>query len=282
MTGRYSDRWHKPSHAGTLASYRALPHDQIVCVDTETTGLDPEKDEVLQVSIVDGDGKELLNTLVRPKKRRRWPKAESINGISWSDVKEMPELLELKGDIERIINGASLLVGYNLPFDIDMLSAGGINIRQTEMFDVMREFSFAFGKYNERFGRNQFMKLSNARSHYGIRTNNAHDAFADALSTIQIFHKLINDPDYTGHFSPVPTKGSEKRANRPTEAVRRRVKTETVCSNGHINLDEPKEKEPGSDVGAGCLAFMLAIGITPILMIFVRMIGDLLLSIGNG
>lgn len=39
-----------------------------IVIDTETTGLDPEKDELLQVSIIDDEGNVLFNSLFRPER----------------------------------------------------------------------------------------------------------------------------------------------------------------------------------------------------------------------
>lgn len=37
-----------------------------VYIDTETTGLDSYRDEILEIAIVDDNGKSLVNSLVKP------------------------------------------------------------------------------------------------------------------------------------------------------------------------------------------------------------------------
>ena len=38
---------------------------KIICIDIETTGLDPANDEILQISIINGRGKTLYNSYIR-------------------------------------------------------------------------------------------------------------------------------------------------------------------------------------------------------------------------
>ena len=50
--------------------------------DLETTGLNSNDNEILQISAVDGNGDLLLNEYVRPELIRSWPDAELVNGIT--------------------------------------------------------------------------------------------------------------------------------------------------------------------------------------------------------
>lgn len=43
---------------------------QTIVIDTETTGFDPECDEVLQVSVIGFDGSILFNEYIKPTKRK--------------------------------------------------------------------------------------------------------------------------------------------------------------------------------------------------------------------
>ena len=53
-----------------------------IIFDTETTGLDPRKDEILTLSVIDGDGKTLWDRAYRPSNVTVWPQAEAVNHIS--------------------------------------------------------------------------------------------------------------------------------------------------------------------------------------------------------
>ena len=58
-----------------------------VILDFETTGLNAEYDEILQVSAIDQDGNVLINEYCKPKNINSWEDAEEIHGISPDMVK---------------------------------------------------------------------------------------------------------------------------------------------------------------------------------------------------
>lgn len=53
-----------------------------VIFDVETTGLDPENDEILQFSAINENGEVLMNTYIKPTHHTEWKDAESVNHIS--------------------------------------------------------------------------------------------------------------------------------------------------------------------------------------------------------
>lgn len=56
-------------------------YDEIV-IDTETTGLDADTDELLQVSIIDGQGNTLFNSYIKPLFTENWDGAMAVNHIT--------------------------------------------------------------------------------------------------------------------------------------------------------------------------------------------------------
>lgn len=149
--------------------------ERVVVLDTETTGLNPKKDEVLSLAIVDGDGNELFYHLIKPLHRRWWSDASEVNGIEWNDVKDEIELEYYADEIREILNGADVVVGYNLVFDLEMLSASGLSELSLpsgiKTFDVMLEYSRIHGVYSERKGENQWASWRSAPSITGTSSN---------------------------------------------------------------------------------------------------------------
>ena len=53
-----------------------------IVIDTEATGLHPGWDELLQVAVIDGEGRVLFDQLIKPSRRKKWPDAQRVHGIS--------------------------------------------------------------------------------------------------------------------------------------------------------------------------------------------------------
>lgn len=173
----------------------AIPAEKILCIDTETTGLDPRKDEIIQLSMIDGYEKSIFESLICPPTRKRWPNAQEINGITPKMVKGKPELEELADQVQEAINAADLIVGYNLPFDVSMMEAEGFDFSGKEQYDLMEDYAQVFGKWSSAKGDYLWTKLTTAAKHYGIKFA-AHDAGKDARATIKLFYAMLSDPEF--------------------------------------------------------------------------------------
>lgn len=173
----------------------AIPAEKILCIDTETTGLDPRKDEIIQLSMIDGHEKSIFESLICPPTRKRWPNAQEINGITPKMVKGKPELEEVADQVQEAINAADLIVGYNLPFDVSMMEAEGFDFSGKEQYDLMEDYAQVFGKWSSAKGDYLWTKLTTAAKHYGIKFA-AHDAGKDARATIKLFYAMLSDPEF--------------------------------------------------------------------------------------
>lgn len=173
----------------------AIPAEKILCIDTETTGLDPRKDEIIQLSMIDGHGKSIFESLICPPTRKRWPNAQEINGITPKMVKGKPELEEVADQVQEAINAADLIVGYNLPFDISMMEAEGFDFSDKEQYDLMEDYAQVFGRWSSAKDDYLWTKLTTAAKHYGIKFA-AHDAGEDARATIKLFYAMLSDPEF--------------------------------------------------------------------------------------
>ena len=58
---------------------------ETVYLDTETTGV-ADDDEMVELTIIDDDGKPLIDTLIKPKYHTSWPGAQRVHGISPIDA----------------------------------------------------------------------------------------------------------------------------------------------------------------------------------------------------
>lgn len=162
--------------------------DRIIFIDTETTGLKPENDEVLSLSVVSASGEVLFDHLIKPRSRKRWPNAQEIHGISPADVKDEKTLEEYSPELATLFDGSYLIVGYNVKFDLEMLKASGLDVSKCKSFDVMREFENVHGHR---------VKLSECAYALGYGSFDAHGSLEDAKATAYCFGVLVADVRYT-------------------------------------------------------------------------------------
>lgn len=116
-----------------------MDKDRILALDTETTGVGPNA-EILQLSVIDGEGAVRMNQYFRPKKNSSWPEAEKVNHISPAMVSKCPFILDHKEEIQEMLGNAETIVGYNLPFDVQMLLQSGLTLpdpKKTIYIDIM-------------------------------------------------------------------------------------------------------------------------------------------------
>ena len=164
----------------------------IIAIDTETTGLNPNEDEIIQFSAVDAQGHALADFQIKPIFHERWDDAEKVNGISPEAVKDCPPLTDRKHEIERILNGADLIIGYGSQFDLDFLASGGIELPDAEVLDIKRVFESIKDETDEDGISRKRQSLVNCAAYYGYEWNGKpHDSLADARATMYCFQKMM-------------------------------------------------------------------------------------------
>lgn len=167
-------------------TYReSFSYDKIFVIDTETTGLRPRNDEILAIAVVDCDGNELFYHLIKPERRKRWPEAQKINGISPKDVENEKTLMKRYDELAPYFKRGNLIVGYNVDFDIKMLKAGGIRLGEIPTFDVMKAWANAYSG-------GKWLKLKDAAESRGY-VFKSHNALEDARATAFLLRELRND-----------------------------------------------------------------------------------------
>ena len=109
----------------------------LVALDIETTGLEAERDAIIEIGAVKFSGEDVLDrfcTFVNP--HRPIPeRVQALTGISQADVQDAPPLEAVAADLEQFIAGC-VLVGSNvIGFDAPILDAKGIR-RGQEIYDT--------------------------------------------------------------------------------------------------------------------------------------------------
>lgn len=170
--------------------------ERTIVIDTETTGLDSSKDEILQLSIIDESGNTLFNEYFKPIKVKDWKAAESVNGISPEMVADCKDIYHYFGEIQQILYDADTIIGYNTEFDLNFLVNCGFELYEdVETVDVMREFAPIYGEWNEDRQDYKWQKLTTCAAYYGYDWSNAaaHNSLGDCLATLFCYTKMKSE-----------------------------------------------------------------------------------------
>ncbi len=160
-----------------------------VCVDCESTGLDPDKDQIIEVGAVrftfdgvEGDLQALVNPLCPiPEESTR------IHHITDEMVATKPPISEILPDLLQFLSGA-ILVGHGIDFDLKLIdnaakAAGLPSALQTRpRIDTLRLARL--------YGESPTNSLEMLRTHFNIPAEAAHRAFDDALINMSVFLRL--------------------------------------------------------------------------------------------
>lgn len=180
----------------------------IVFLDLETTGLDVEKDRIIDISAIKYDinkqsssfNKRLNPGILIP------PEASNVHKIFNKDVQNKPSFSNISSELIEFIGEDSILCGYNLKrFDFRMLQNEFKRIGKEDFpseatllldpLDILKTYE----KQTLSFA----MKFYLNKSH-----ENAHSAQDDVLATIEVLDAMIerydlpkNDTDLVEKFS---------------------------------------------------------------------------------
>ncbi len=167
-----------------------------IVINTETTGLHPESgDEILQLSAVDFCGNVLFDHFFKPIKKESWPDAMKVNHITPEMLEDEQPFSTYKDQIQKILDTADELIGYNLIFDESMLEHQGIIVPNIRKFDVMREFAPIYGQYDEKRGDYRCVKLEACAQYYDFDFA-AHNSLEDVRATLFCYKKINEDVLY--------------------------------------------------------------------------------------
>ncbi|MFN3344318.1 MAG: 3'-5' exonuclease [Chloroherpetonaceae bacterium] len=165
----------------------AFERDALIAIDTESTGLNPYQDEVIEVAAVKfgRSGKVAeFHRYIKPTK----PVGDSkrVHGISDADLQEHGRDAKIVfGAFLDFIDGA-VLVGHNIHFDVELLKE---NLRRYEL-DLFDFTAFDTLDLSRRYAALRDYKLLTLCQHYGISLP-THRAMDDAIAVAELVKILI-------------------------------------------------------------------------------------------
>lgn len=162
---------------------------EIVCIDTETTGLNPQQDEIIEVAAVrykDGKQLDVYNSFVKP--HIEIPHyIEYLTNITPAHLKNAPDIAPVLKELKAYI-GNSVIVGQNTKFDLDFININLIEINELPLLNPWWDTS-ELGRIYLPFISNH--KLSTQCAEFGIDIGQAHRAINDATATAELFYKIV-------------------------------------------------------------------------------------------
>ncbi len=155
-------------------------------LDLETTGFEPTKDSIIEVSFIrikDGEEITRFDQVIVPDKSPLTAFVAHLTGISEAEIKvEGKSLVDVKDEITKKI-GDSVIVGHNIDFDINFLVGNGIDVSGNPRLDT-HELSRILLPQEESFA------LEVISQKYGFFHEEAHRAMSDVEACVELYDFL--------------------------------------------------------------------------------------------
>lgn len=186
------------------ASQVGYDRAKVIFFDLELTGVYPY-DEIISVSITDGWGNELMDTLVRPEHRKNWKTTVRIHGITPEMVKHAPLLSELTPRIKAILLGADILVAYGISTDYTHIKKIFTPAEQDLLVQKNRCASKEYVRYISEYEPDiNRSSLVSATEYFGIEwSGTAHTSIADTHACRLVWERILPNY-YTEPLSQTP------------------------------------------------------------------------------
>lgn len=166
-----------------------IEKEVFICIDCELTGLDPAKDQIIEVAAAVFDSQtifESFETLIDPE--CAIPESSiAIHHITQDMVQGKPKITEVLPQLLKLI-GNHIIVGHGVGFDIDFLARAaekaGIScgIRNNLYLDTLRMARL--------YGESPVNSLEQLRQHFNIAEEGAHRAMSDVIVNLEVFRRF--------------------------------------------------------------------------------------------
>lgn len=172
-----------------------------IVFDLETTGLDPRKNEIIEIGAVkveDGNVIDTFSSFVKPKKGVK-DAAREVNGITDEMLADAPSINRILPEFKKFI-GSCTLIAHNAEFDCKFLYIACARFRMkftNRYIDTLEMAKKAYPNMKDH-------KLSTLCNYFGIENETAHRALSDSQATQKVFSKLADiTPPVTHAVKPI-------------------------------------------------------------------------------
>jgi len=176
-----------------------------IVFDTETTGLDPNEDRIIELGCVELDNRfptgRTFHHFINPQGRRIHADAQAVHGISDADLADKPTFAEILDEFLDFIDGAKL-VAHNANFDIGFINAELARLGQPIIDPSRIVDTLAVAKRKHPMGPNSLDALCRR---YGIDNSHRtkHGALLDAELLADVYIELVGGKQPALGLEPV-------------------------------------------------------------------------------
>lgn len=166
-----------------------LSQQIFVCVDCESTGLDPKRDSIIEVGAIRFTLEEELarySSLVDPGLPIP-PESQKIHRISDEMVTGQPKIATLLEPLLAFI-GDAVLIGHNIGFDIALIANAAKKHGIQCHIDALRSIDTL--RLARLYGESPTNSLEGLRKHFRIGQERPHRALDDAYVNMEVFKRL--------------------------------------------------------------------------------------------
>ena len=160
--------------------------DSYVCIDLETTGLNPKTDKIIEIGIIKVENDNIVKeweTLVNPN-RKLEERIVELTGIHDEQLSSAPRIEEVLPKLFEIAED-SVLLGHSVLFDYSFIKKAAVNQRMSFERNGIDTLKIA-RKY---LADLESRSLPFLCGYYGIG-HTAHRAMHDAKATVELYRKL--------------------------------------------------------------------------------------------
>ena len=190
-----------------------------ICLDLETTGLNPKTDKIIEIGVVkvrDGEITERFSKMVNPG-RLLEPRITEITGIVDKDLEDAGFIWEILPEFLQFI-GEDILLGHCVLFDYSFVKKAAVNLNQSFEHTGIDTLKIA-RKYLSTL---ESRSLGFLCEHYQI-PHKAHRAMEDAVATHKLYQKLCEDFYEENDFAPTKLVYQVKKETPITKSQKERL-----------------------------------------------------------
>ena len=168
----------------------SLKSDTFICLDCEATGLDTEKDEIIELAVVKftfSETIETLDSLIDPRCPIP-PDSTEVHAITDEMIVGKPYIENVLPKAFEIIKNHPI-IGHNIGYDLKIIIAAAK--RHNIPCPIKLENSIDTLRLARLYGESPTNSLETLRKHFNITEEGAHRALNDVIVNIQVFKRLV-------------------------------------------------------------------------------------------